>query len=290
MKNRSRQLYIDRSSAQLMRSRKLKRRRKRRMKRLVALLVFFLLIAVTTLSLTVFFKTEKVEVVGITRYNHEDIIEKSGIKTGENLIMLNTAEVGDTLQQEFVYIENVRIKKNIFTGTAKIIIEEATPFCTLTTEEGYYLVSRGGTVLERLSDKPSDMYTVTGLSITDDMIGKKLDNDGDEQLSVLEEILSAIESTGIKNITDIDIGDVLNIVINYENRVDIEFGTRTELEYKMKYAKEILENSIKSYERGTLDVSYCHTTPNAVFSPIREEISSSESSEEPTDESDAAAN
>lgn len=269
-----------------MRSRKLKRRRKRRMKRLAALLVFFLLIAVTTLSLTVFFKTEKIQITGITRYSHEDIAEKSGIKMGENLIMLNTSGVAETLQQEFVYIENVRIKKNIFTGTATIIIEEAEPFCTLTTEEGYYLVSRGGTVLERLSEKPEEIYTVTGLSITDEMIGKRLDSEGDEQLSVLEEILSAIESTGITKITDINIGDVLNIVLNYENRIDIEFGTRTELEYKMKYAKEILENSIKSYERGTLDVSYCHTTPNAVFSPIREAVSS----EETTDESNVTTN
>ena len=260
------------------------------MKRLIALLVFFLLVAITTLSLTVFFKTEKVEIAGTTRYNHEEIVEKSGIVMGENLIMLNTAEVGETLKEEFVYIEGVRVKKNIFTGTAQIIIEEAVPFCTLTTDEGYYLISRGGTVLERLSDKPEDMYTVTGLSITEEMIGTKLNSEGDEQLSILEEILAAIESTGITKITEIDLGDVLNIVLNYDNRIDVEFGTRTELEYKMKYAKEILEKSIKSYERGTLDVSYCHTTPNAVFSPSREDLSSATSSEETTVESEIALN
>ena len=198
------------------------------MKRLIALLVFFLLVAITTLSLTVFFKTEKVEIAGTTRYNHEEIVEKSGVVMGENLIMLNTAEVGETLKEEFVYIEDVRVKKNIFTGTAQIIIEEAVPFCTLTTDEGYYLISRGGTVLERLSDKPEDMYTVTGLSITEEMIGTKLNSEGDEQLSILEEILAAIESTGITKITEIDLGDVLNIVLNYDNRIDVEFGTRTD--------------------------------------------------------------
>ena len=134
------------------------------------------------------------------------------------------------------------------------------------------------------------MYTVTGLSITEEMIGTKLNSEGDEQLSILEEILAAIESTGITKITEIDLGDVLNIVLNYDNRIDVEFGTRTELEYKMKYAKEILEKSIKSYERGTLDVSYCHTTPNAVFSPSREDLSSATSSEETTVESEIASN
>ena len=250
------------------------------MKRLVALLVLFLLAAITTLSLTVFFKTDNVEILGNTHYSNEDIVAKSGIKMGENLITLNTSNVVEALQNEFVYIENVRIKKKIFAGTAQIIIEEAVPFCTITTEEGYYLVSQGGTVLERLPEKPADLYTVTGLSITDEMIGKKLNSEGNEQLSVLQELMAATESTGITKITDINIGDVLNIVINYDNRIDVEFGTRTELERKMQYAKEILENQIKSYERGILDVSYAHTTSNTFFSAIREEISSTDSSEE----------
>ena len=273
-----------------MRSRKLKRRRNRRIKRLIVLLVFFVLVAVTTLSLTVFFKTQAVTITGNTRYDEEKIVEKSGIVLGENLIMLNTSQGGEALKEEFVYIEEVRVKKNIFTGTAQIVVREAEPFCTITTEDGYYLVSRGGTILERLTEDPEDMYTVTGLSVTENMIGQKLNSDGDEQLSVLEEIFSAIESTGITNITEIDVKDVLDIVVNYENRIDVEFGTRTELEYKMKYAKEILEKNIKSYERGTLDVSYCHTTPNAVFSPIREDFSSSDQSDESADVSDTLSN
>ena len=254
------------------------------------MLVFFVLVAITTLSLTVFFKTQAVTIAGNTRYDEDEIIEKSGIVMGENLILLNTSQVGETLKEAFVYVEDVRIKKNIFTGAAQIIIREAKPFCTLTTEDGYYLVSREGTILEKLPQNPEDMYTVTGLSVTEDMIGRKLDTDGDERLSVLEEVFLAIESTGITNITEIDVGDVLNIVMNYEDRIDIEFGTRTELEYKMKYAKEILEKSIKSYERGTLDVSYCHTTPNAVFSPIREDFSSSDVTEESADVTDTSSN
>lgn len=260
------------------------------MKRLAFLLVFFVLIAVTTLSLTVFFKTEKVTIVGNTRYDETQIVEKSEIIMGENLIMLNTATVSEKLRNEFVYIEEVKVKKNIFTGTAQILITEAEPFCTLNSGEDFYLISRRGTILERLYENPENMYTVTGLSITEDMIGNQLDSKGDEQLSVLEEIFSAIEGTGIENITEIDIGDILNIVMNYENRIDIEFGTRTEIEYKMKYAKAILENSIKSYERGTLDVSYCLTSPNAVFSPSREEPSFSVSSDETSEQPDSAIN
>ena len=254
------------------------------MKRLVALLVFFVVVALTTLSLTVFFKTETINIVGNTKYNETLIIEKSGIKMGENLIMLNSPKVVDTLKEEFVYIEGVRVKKNIFTGTAQIMITEAEPFCTLRTENDFYLISRRGTILERLSQTPENMYTVIGLDINDTMIGNTLDSAGDEQLTVLEEIFSAIEITKIERITEIDVSDVLNISANYDNRINIEFGTRTELEYKMKYAKEILMNKIKSYERGTLDVSYCHTSPNAVFSPTREDISSETSSDVTEDE------
>lgn len=274
-------MYIDRNSAQIMRSRKLKRRRKRRIKRLAAMLVLFVLVAVITLSLTVFFKVETITISGNTHYAEQDIIEKSGIRIGENIILLKSQNAVDALKKEFVYIENARVKKNIYTGTAQIIVEEAQPFCTLKAGEGeYYLISRGGTILERFNQQPDGMYTVTGLDISGSMIGSTLDSEGNEQLQILEEMFSAIENTGLSKITDIDVSDVLNIVVNYDNRVDVEFGTHAELEYKAKYAKEILEKEIKPYERGTLDVSYCHTTPNAVFSPSREDLSSADSSEE----------
>lgn len=254
------------------------------MKRLAALLVFFVVIALTTLSLTVFFKTETIKVTGNTKYDETAIIEKSGIEMGENLIMLNSPKVADTLKEEFVYIEGVRVKKNIFTGTAQILITEAEPFCTLRTENDFYLISRQGTILERLPQTPENMYTVIGLDINDAMIGNTLNSEGDEQLTVLEEIFGAIENTQMERITEIDVSDVLNISANYDNRINVEFGTSTELEYKMKYAKEVLVNKIKSYERGTLDVSYCHTSPNVVFSPTREDLSSETSSEEVVEE------
>lgn len=245
------------------------------------MLVLFMAVAVTTLSLTVFFKTETVAVSGNTRYAEQEIIDKSGIKIGENLIMLNTQNAVESLKREFVYIENVRLKKDIFKGEAQIIIEEAVPFCTLKESDGsYLLISRGGTVLERLLEQPSEMYSVIGLNLENSRIGTTLSGDGSEQLQVLEEIYSAMESTGISGIINIDVSDTLNIVINYDNRVNVEFGTRTELEYKMKYAKEILETKIQPYERGTLDVSYCHTTPNAVFTPDREAMEESAVSSE----------
>lgn len=254
------------------------------MKRLVALLVFFVVVALTTLSLTVFFKTETVEIVGNTKYDETLIVEKSGIEMGKNLIMLNSSKVSDALKKEFVYIEGARVKKNIFTGTAQVVITEAEPFCTLRTEDDFYLISRRGTILERLLETPENMYTVIGLDINDAMIGSTLDSEGNEQLTVLEQMFSAIEKTQIKNITEIDVSDVLNISANYENRITIEFGTSTELEYKMKYAKATLIEKIKTYERGTLDVSYCHTSPSAVFSPIREDVSLPSSSEDTVDE------
>ena len=71
------------------------RKKRRRRKKIIATLIALLCISIITLgvlSLTVFFKIEKINVTGNTTYTAEKIISSAGIANGDNLILASEKE------------------------------------------------------------------------------------------------------------------------------------------------------------------------------------------------------
>ncbi len=273
----------ERMTAKQINMRKAQRRRKRKLRQLRFFLVLFMLVAVVVLSLTVFFKIDTIKITGETRYSHEEIIEKSGLVKGKNLFLYNIAGADDVITQNFVYIENVKIKKHL-PGIIEVVVSEAKEVCTIEIAGGYFVVSDEGKVLEKTLKLRDDLYNVKGIDMSKYKVGDNIKNDKADSVKALGEITKAIDKAGMSDITFIDLSDIYNIEITYQNRVKIKCGTQVELDYKLKYAKTILAEKIGTNEEGTLDVSYVHTTENAVFSPKRDEITQTTSSETSSDE------
>ncbi len=274
-----------RMTAKQVYSRKAQRRRKRKLKQLRFFLIVFMLVAIVTLSLTVFFKIDTIKITGQVRYSFEEIIEKSTLEKGKNLFLYKTDNAEKILEEEFVYIENAKIKKHL-PGTLEIIITEAKEVCTIESANGYYVVSNEGKVLEKITSERDDLYNIKGIDMSQYKIGDSIKNDNAESVKVLSDVTNSISEVGISDITFIDLSDIYNINITYQNRITIKCGTQVELKHKLKYAKTILNEKISITDEGTLDVSYSHTSENAVFSPNREEnlpTSSETSSQEVTE-------
>lgn len=271
-----------RMTAKQVYSRKAQRRRKRKLKQLRFFLIVFMLIALVTLSLTVFFKIDTIKITGQVRYSFDEIIEKSTLEKGKNLFLYKTNNAEKILEEEFVYIEKAKIKKHL-PGTLEIVITEAVEVCTIEFNNLYYVVSGDGKVLETITDEREDLYNVKGIDMSQYKIGDSIKGDNAESVKLLSLVTNTIKQTNLEDITLIDLSDIYNINLQYQNRVTIKCGTQVELEHKLKYAKTILTEKIKQSEEGTLDVSNSHTSENAVFSPKREEnfpTSSDTSSEE----------
>ena len=69
------------------------KRRRGRFSGLYKVLSILLVAAAVVLACVVFFRVNSVEVEGNVRYTAEDIIEASGIQTGDNLIGLSRSRV-----------------------------------------------------------------------------------------------------------------------------------------------------------------------------------------------------
>ncbi|MDE6591073.1 MAG: FtsQ-type POTRA domain-containing protein, partial [Oscillospiraceae bacterium] len=86
------------------------RRRRGRFSGLYKALSVLIVAAAVVLACVVFFRVNSVEVTGNVRYTTEEIIEASGITTGDNLVALSRSRVSAAICTQLPYVENVSIR------------------------------------------------------------------------------------------------------------------------------------------------------------------------------------
>ena len=237
-----------------------------------ALLVFYSIVivgavaAVLLVAMFTFFKINTVNIEGSSLYTNEEILKAAGIKLGDGLLFADTKAAERRLEKELLYVEDVSLNKRI-PSTLNIKITQAVPTYSVEYNGKYIYVSKGGKILEISSKVMSGSVVVKG--------GAVLESEGllsfaDEKVnSAFNELIKAINETGTAGIDYIDISNIFNITAEYDGRVTLKFGSSQDLEYKMKFAVNIInsENGIAADERGELDLSLARDTNKAYFSP-----------------------
>lgn len=245
------------------------RRRKHR-KHMLAFFYLFLFLAVVgtavALSLTVLFKITDISVQGTSRYQQQQIISASGIKTGDNLFLVKTKEDAQKIRQTLPYLGSVKIGRKFPSGITISIQEESTAGAAA-CGSGYAVIGRDGTVLEAAPKVPDGCMIIKGLKVKKAQPGTPLQLSDSSQESAFQSTLSAVNESGIGKITAADFSQTSRILLVYDGRVTINLGTAADLAYKLKFAKELLGNSIKATERGTLNMSTTGDTNKAYFDP-----------------------
>lgn len=72
---------------------------------------------------------------------------------------------------------------------------------------------------------------------------------------MLKFLTAAIEKTGFEGINLIDISDRLNLIAVYDNRIIMELGSEGNLEYKLRFASEVISEQLDENFEGTVDLS-----------------------------------
>ena len=84
---------------------------------LYKLLTFLVICAAIAVALTLFFKVERIDVIGAERYTQQKIIDASGIQIEDNMFFMNKYEVSDQITSALPYIETVQIRRALPDGT-----------------------------------------------------------------------------------------------------------------------------------------------------------------------------
>ena len=89
------------------------RRRRGSLSFLYKLLSMLVICGAIVAALTLFFRVNTVVVSGQQRYTQQQILDASGIQTGDNLFLLNKYDVANQIIGELPYIETIRINRKL---------------------------------------------------------------------------------------------------------------------------------------------------------------------------------
>ena len=236
---------------------KQKKKRRRRGSNVVYYVMLSLLAAIifSILSVTVLFNTEHIVIEGESQYTEEEIIAASGLSGDENLVRLNLSGIPDRILDRLVSLDSVSIRKE-FPNTIKITVSPSIPMASFLYGGKYYVISHSGRVMSIDSSAP-DCMRVIGYKPSETVtVGAFIKAENEDQDRILKDISSAIEGAEIEGINTVNIYDNLDIVLTYDNRIEIRLGSILQLDEKVRIIRELLFNGhIAETEYVTLDVS-----------------------------------
>lgn len=244
--------------------------RKRKIKRFFTAFSIFLVIAVISvmLSLTVFFKTEKIIVTGETRYSQEDIINLSGIETGENIFLCDKAAASKKIVDALPFVAQANIGF-VIPNAITIEIVEDVPSYAIGYSDGYYIIGENGRILEKTAENYDNLPIVQGTEITTNVIGEYADFTDENITSILNELVRVLDAYNFENVTVIDISNTANIMFVYDDRITVVIGLPEDISYKIKTAQTIINEKLDPNNtgliKGRLDVSMCKGTKKSYF-------------------------
>lgn len=232
----------------------IKRRRKILLKRCLLL--------TTTLVSILLILCYKLPVFDITDISVENnkvvssnvIIKLSKIQKGSNIFYINFYRSKNSILNN-PYIKTVSIHRQLPSKCIIVVNERAAKYYN-SDGNNFYVIDKDGVVLEK-RDNISDMKLskLSGFDFSKAVAGRQLTSDDKRKFNVVSDISNLMSLVDI-NMTSVDVADLNNIQVNFEN-INVKLGSKENLKKKLNIAINII-NSNKDYKtaKGYIDVSY----------------------------------
>lgn len=232
-----------------------KRKVKYTMRFYVIITVLIVLIAGLILSRTLFFNISKVVFESDTPYTQEEIMAATKISLGDNMFSMNLGKRAENLAKNLPYVEEAKFVRKLPT-TLKIVVKAPTPFINIQTADGlFYIVSDKGKVLEINMPWPCVGYpTVYGYEPKNTPLCGTIDSTSPEKKALVEEIFAALSKNGFENVYSVDVSNVNEIKVQYNENQTISYGTAEDIEFKTELARAIIDQRANPAEAGIINV------------------------------------
>lgn len=244
-----------------------------RLRRIRRLLLFIL--AVTGIILfarSSFFIVDKINISGNQKYASSDILQHTGLLTGKNVfIMLGEKpknlfsfrfiDLETDIRENMPYIKDISIRPAL-PKAINIKVSERKPYAVLETGGTSLLIDKEGYALEKADPGKIEgkYFKITGLPVDSYKIGHAVNFKEGGTLSDLIDfndiLLENDKNTQLKlypEITEIDLSEINNIVINFNSRITVNFGDLENADYRINFVKQLLEKNIPAGQKGMLD-------------------------------------
>ena len=217
------------------------RRRKRGQSLYVFLVVILAFAIIITLSTTVFFNVRTIRVTGDADYEAEEIVEQVGVSEGDNMMRLNLPQLEAEAEEKLINAENVDIKRQ-FPSTLIIDVSRAVPAYNVSYEYGTLIVSRNNKILQDSMDPAQGLVSIIGYEPEETTPGRylsALEERHDKILTAFQDLMQ--ENTLAVPIVSVNMTDLNNIVVNFDDRIEFDMGNWSEINYKISFAEQVIE-------------------------------------------------
>lgn len=222
------------------------------------------------LSLTVLFKTEKIDVEGDVYYDQQQIVAFSNVSLQQNIFIGSWNSTPEEIVKNLPYVESADIGFAI-PDTITIKIKNAVPTYAVKDGDGWIIVSSKGRILDTANEKADDLVELKCGEIKNKGKGQYIDFGDDSVPEILHSVAKSFAANGIDKITGFDISNLSAITINYDGRIDINIGLPEDIDYKIKTAFTIINEKLDPNHMGTitgtLDVSTCNKNKVSHYKP-----------------------
>ena len=236
---------------------KKRRRRRRRGAVIYTPIALLLIVIIAIFGVSVFFRVATIEVTGAEKYTVEQILSVSGIKTGDNLFIIDESKVARLIRSNLPYLSDVVIEKTM-PDKIKIEVTESRPLAVVQYDGDWWVIDQSARVLEETDNLGAgEKIKVNGLTIKALGIGELIVIGEDDQtkFKYLTDVLYAIENAGIaEQVTVMDISNIANITFDYTNRFTVTLGSGEDADNKIARVLGIVETLVES-DMGRIDVS-----------------------------------
>jgi len=228
-----------------------KRSPRRILKGLIFVIVSMGLIAAAIYS--PLFLVKNITVEGNVYLTKDDVVDITGVKLGEHLFNLDTAEVKTRLTND-LRIEDAIVKRKL-PDTIAVSIKERIPTAIVATDYGYLDLDRRGKIIDGYRVlKHMSVPMITGVMLHDVYIG---DDNTNPQVAKVLEFLSYLDEASQNQISEVAIISENNFVAYTTKSVQIRLGDFDRLEEKAKLTKDFLDELKTSpYVIEYVDFSY----------------------------------
>ncbi len=170
------------------RNRRHTRRRRGRFGGLYRLLAVLAVLAAVAAACVIFFRVNEVTVQGNARYTAQELIDASGIRTGDNLMAMSKGHIATAIRTKLPYVETVSIYRRL-PDRVEIVVRERVAVASVESSGGRWLISSQGRLLEPLGDQ--DVVTVVGLEARSPFGGSQMQV-AEEDANTLDHVIALL--------------------------------------------------------------------------------------------------
>ena len=223
------------------------------------LLAILLICGAVVLAMTLFFRVDTILARGQARYSAEEVCEASGVKTGDNLYLLNKYDVSNRIRTALPYIEDIRIHRKLPDTLIIEVTECSQTLCVVQEGIAWMVSSRGQIVDQKSAEEAEGFGTISGCVLLSPSVGTKIalateySLQEESLLSLLEELYNA---GMLERVDGIRLDDPVTLYLDYDGRFTVKLPYGADYEFKLRALRSYLEDTgvIQDNMTGTFDM------------------------------------